>query len=289
MSHAVQEPNFTQQFVLHRYWQQCQCVPRTKLREYEVTREVVRANEQLIMSMRWVSARVFIITAIKLSSSDRSLTIVGASITSTILLRDLDFLAYSSLRFHTQYAKFLQFGIRTINLLLLLLCARLPTRHHQQDKNFSTWIYAWSAWKSFRLAYLHISISRRSSCALYLFAHYLVELAVLQVLLDSRSASSGAHKTRYLRSRCDSLRRHQYLFTYAPSYLAKVGVPCAPVLQQRTYRTDSISKSCRRDTDVHSTYMPPITSATYTHASSIITSTFYATYGFIRFSSFYNN
>ena len=94
MSHAVQEPNFTQQFVLHRYWQQCQCVPRTKLREYEVTREVVRANEQLIMSMRWVSARVFIITAIKLLSSDRSLTIVGASITSTILLRDLGFLAY---------------------------------------------------------------------------------------------------------------------------------------------------------------------------------------------------
>ena len=94
MSHAVQEPNFTQQFVLHRYWQQCQCVPRTKLREYEVTREVVRANEQLIMSMRWLSARVFIITAIKLLSSDRSLTIVGASITSTILLRDLGFLAY---------------------------------------------------------------------------------------------------------------------------------------------------------------------------------------------------
>ena len=88
-----------------------------------------------------------IITTIKLLSLDRSLREVGASTThwyshGTWLLwqyhhsRFLTYHLYASTHNTLSSYNLVTRTKFSINLLLLLLFARLPTRHHQQDKNF---------------------------------------------------------------------------------------------------------------------------------------------------------
>jgi hypothetical protein len=108
---------------------------------YEVTREVVRANERTTDHVDAMSARASVHhhNYVKLLSLARSLTQVEASITLTDTLTGLGLPSIFISRFHTPYGSFYNLVTRTkfsINLMLLLLFARLPTRHHQQDKNF---------------------------------------------------------------------------------------------------------------------------------------------------------
>jgi hypothetical protein len=147
--------------------------------------------------MRWVNARVFIIHNYKALVSRHKLKLEQAQTIDIHLMGPGFHCTYSHTRPNTLVH---HIGIRTSSSTTCCCSSRINAHRPSTGEDFLTWVYAWSVAKSSRLAYSHFCISWRHSCASLSLSHYLLDLAVLQVLLDSLSArtlvtfSQAAHR-----------------------------------------------------------------------------------------------